>query len=154
MICCNTRNNHYPFCLPLTGKDNGHLHFGSMLPSDGRKISDQDLSKLTEVSDLNGKRIILSNNEGRRDSEVSRRATEGRNLPPITLILHGRISDLERYGKTQNKLEIFRIFTDLLSVTIIGCDIHHTSIKTLVHNNKGKLDHSKTIYIRKRIYFE
>ena len=147
MICCNTRNNHYPFCLPLTGKDNGLLHFDSMLPSVGSNIIDQYLTKSTDVPDLNGKRMNLPNNEGRRDSEVSRRATEGRNLPPITMILHGRISDLERYGKTQNKLEIFRIFTDLLSVTIIGCDIHHTSIKTLVHNNKGKLDHSKTIYI-------
>ena len=147
MICCNTRNNHYPFCLPLTGKGNGHLHVDSMLPSDGRKMSAQDLTKSTAVSDLNGTRITLSNNEARRASEVSRGATEGRNLPPITMILHGRISDLERYGKTQNKLEIFRIFTDLLSVTIIGCDIHHTSIKTLVHNNKGKLDHSKAIYI-------
>ena len=146
MICCNTRNNHYPFCLPLTGKDNGQLHFDSMVPSDGRKISDQDLPKSTAVSYVNDKVITLSNNEARRASEVSRRATEGTNLPPITIILHGRISDLERYGKTQNKLEIFRIFTDLLSVTIIGCDIHHTSIKTLVHNNKGKLDHGKTIY--------
>ena len=147
MICCNTRNNHYPFCLPLTGKENGRLHIDSMLPSDGRKISDQDLTKSKAVSDLNGKRISLSNDEARRASDVSRKETEGRNVPPITIILHGRISDLERYGKTQNKLEIFRIFTDLLSVTIIGCDIHHTSIKTLVHNNKGKLDHNKAIFM-------
>ena len=147
MICCNTRNNHYPFCLSSTGKDNDHLHFDSVLPSDGRNIIDHDLTKSAEVSDSKGKKITLSNKEGKLDSEVSKRATEERNSPAITIVLHGRISDLERYGKTQNKLEIFKIFTDLLSVTIIGCDIHHTSIKTLVHNNKGKLDHGKTIYI-------
>ena len=118
-----------------------------MVHSDGRNIIGHNLTKPTEVSDLNFKRITPSNNEGKRNSKVSRRTTEERNFPLITIVLHGRISDLERYGKTRNKLEIFRIFTDLLSVTIIGCDIHHTSMKTLVNNNKGKFDHIKTIYI-------
>ena len=147
MICCNTKNNHYPFCVQLTGKKNDQLGLDSMLPSCGRVILDPDITKTTDFNDSKIQKITTPNIVGRQNSEDNLRTEKETTLPQLKMILHGRISDLERYGRTKNRLDLFRLFTDLLSVTIIGCDIHHTSIKTLVNNNKGKLDLILKIYM-------
>ena len=147
MICCNTKNNHYPFCVQLTGKKSDHLDLDSMLPSCGRVILDPDITKTNDLNDSNIQKITTSNIVGRQNSEDNVSIEKKTTLPQLKMVLHGRISDLERYGRTKNRLDLFRLFTDLLSVTIIGCDIHHTSIKTLVKNNKGKLDRIITMYM-------
>ena len=147
MICCNTKNNHYPFCVQLTGKKNDHLDLDSMLPSCGMVILDPDITKTTDLNDSNIQKITTSNIVGRQNSEDNVSIEKKTTLPQLKMVLHGRISDLERYGRTKNRRDLFRLFTDLLSVTIIGCDIHHTSIKTLVKNNKGKLDRIITMYM-------
>ena len=67
----------------------------------------------------------------------------------LVLIFHGRLSDLERYGRIKNQVDIYKIFNGLLSVHIVGCDVHHTGIKALVENNKGKFIKSeKSVLIR------
>ena len=58
-------------------------------------------------------------------------------VPDLVLILHGRLSDLERYGKTKSQFDLYKMFSGLLSVHIIGCDVYHTGMKSLIEHNKG-----------------
>ena len=58
-------------------------------------------------------------------------------VPELVLILHGRLSDLERYGKIRSQFDLYNMFSGLLSVHIIGCDVYHTGMKALIENNKG-----------------
>ena len=71
----------------------------------------------------------------------------------IILILHGRLSELERYGRIKKRqMDIYKMFVGLLSVQITGCDILHTGIKTLIENNKGKIEYFE-FFIHSRFGF-
>ena len=72
----------------------------------------------------------------------------------IILILHGRLSELERYGRIKKRqMDIYKMFVGLLSVQITGCDILHTGIKTLIENNKGKIEYFE-FFIHSRVGFK
>ena len=58
-------------------------------------------------------------------------------VPELTLIFHGRLSDLDRYGKLRVELDVYKMFDNLLSVHIISCKIYHIGIKSIIEHNKG-----------------
>ena len=60
-------------------------------------------------------------------------------VPELTLILHGRLSDLDRYGKLRAEVDIYKIFHNLLSIHFISCNIHHIGMKSIIEHNKGKI---------------
>ena len=59
-------------------------------------------------------------------------------VPEITLILHGRLSDLDRYGKLNKAFDLYKMFHSLISVHFIGCNIYHTGMKSIIDHNRGK----------------
>jgi hypothetical protein len=121
---------------------------------DGRRQIFNQISWNTEQDNMKGKRFgkerivpeIKINGKRNQNCDTTRgkiltppKLNTETYVPELVLILHGRLSDLERYGKIKSQFDLYKMLSGLLSVHIIGCDVYHTGIKSLIEHNKGNL---------------
>ena len=85
------------------------------------------------------KSIQRSCGQNRSISSYSKNSNYEDTVPELILILHGRLSDLDRYGKLRAELDTYKMFQNLLSVHINSCNTYHIGIKSLIEHNKGNM---------------
>ena len=138
MICCNRKDSQNTQCISYNEELRQHVLNEIEKSSEWHKTRTSWLGK--EKFPLNNK----TNDTQFRNCDIDkgiildhRTLDLDDNVPEITLILHGRLSDLDRYGKLRTKFDLYKMFDNLLSVHFMACNVYHTGMMSLVEHNKG-----------------
>ena len=138
VICCNQKDIQDSNCISNNKDIQKQLIKEIELGSDGCITRNSWSDGQYLANNFEDKNKTSQNKDTRINLDPRKLNLHEHYVPKMILILHGRLSDLDRYGKLNKSFDLYRMFDSLLSVHFIGCNIYHTGMKTLIDHNRGK----------------
>ena len=141
VICCNSQDAQSEYCISYN-EETRQCVLNEIQCSSNRHESQFSWfkRKYNHHQNHDGQKSIQSNCE--ENKSISFHCLDSNyedKVPELTLILHGRLSDLNRYGKLRTELDIYKMFHNLLSIHVISCNTYHTGMKSIIEHNKGNI---------------
>ena len=143
VICCNQKDIRDAKCISNNEDFKKQIVKEIELCSDGYITRNPRFSGQYFATNFEEKNKTPQNNDTRINLDPRKLNLHENYVHEIILILHGRLSDLDRYGKLNKAFDLYKMFNSLLSVHLIGCNIYHTGVKSLIDHNRGKYKFQK-----------